>query len=132
MGSGTGSGILDSTINYATTIFTGGSVGFDDDGFGTSSGVISDGGDSLVKKPIKDLTGATAAEEANEDARKRFEEEKAVAADQKKQNQAQSAANQLAASRSASSARGGVSNPSSSGQSRFSNLGSDESDFLGL
>lgn len=107
---------------------TGGLAGFKSDDGGLGTGLSGD----VAVGALKDVTGATAAEEANADARKRFAEEKSAADKARKDAQSQSAADQLAKSRSASSARGGISNPSSTGQARFSNLGSDEQDFLGL
>lgn len=128
MSTGGGNSVLESIIDVAIQGSTAGLLGFSSDEGGLGTGIVGEAGVDV----LKEVSGAKAAEEANEDARRRVDEERARIEEQTKQNQAQSAANQLAASRSAASARGGVSTPSSTGQSRFSNLGSDEADFLGL
>jgi hypothetical protein len=124
---GGGNSFFESTLDIVAQAFTGGAIGFKSDEGGLGVGVTGEVGVDT----FKEITGAAAAEEANADARKRFEEEKAASDKQRADNVAQSAANELQKSRSAASARGGVSG-SSKGQSRFSSLGNDESDFLGL
>jgi len=128
---GGGNSFFESFIDVAAQAFTGGNLGYKSDEGGLGLGVVSGEGVDIATPILKDITGVTAAEEANADARKRFEEEKAAADKQRADNIAQSAANELIKSRSAASTRGGVSG-SSKGQSRFSSLGGDESDFLGL
>lgn len=70
MGGGTGIGFLDDAISLGTNIATGGLVGYGDGGF--KAGVTGQIGVNVAK----DLTGATAAEEANEMAKQQFKEEK--------------------------------------------------------
>jgi len=83
---------------------------------------------------LKDVTGASALEEANIDARQRFQEEKEKALAERKERKAKSAQEQLLASRKAGAARGGVKlfGPDKTRVSRYSTLGSDEQDFLGI
>lgn len=133
MSTGGGNSGFESALDIVANAFTFGALGFksdakDDGLFGVTKGVSTE----TAIGGLKDITGATAAEQANADATARFEAEKAATDKARKDAQSVSAANQLNKSRSAASSRGGVSNPSTSGQSRFSNLGSDESDFLGL
>ena len=125
MSTGGGNSFFESALDVGLNYFSAGTAGFKSDEGGI-------GANGITTQGLKDITGATAAEEANKAASDRFAAEKVAAEEQRKQNQAQSAANELQKSRSASSARGGVSSPSSTGQSRFSSLGSDEADFLGL
>lgn len=125
MSTGGGNSFFESALDVGLNYFSLGTAGFKSDEGGL-------GAHGITSQGLKEVTGAKQAEEANDDARNRFAAEKAAADKQRKDNIADSAANELKKSRSAASARGGVSNPSSSGQSRFSNLGSDESDFLGL
>lgn len=129
MSSGTGVSAIDDVLNVALNFSTGGLAGFGEDGAGL--GALGKPAVEAGVDGLKEITGAKAAEEANAQTRKRFEEEKAKAAQDRLDAQAQSAANQLAASRSAEATRGGVSSQPK-GTSRFSSLGSDEEDFLGL
>ena len=122
MSTGGGNSFLD----IAAQVLTGGVMGFDEDG--VKVGITAQPGIDV----FKEVTGAKAAEEANEDARKRFEEEKANAEQNRKDNSALSARAELQKSRSAGNARGGVKSSASRGNSRFSDLGTDEQDFLGL
>lgn len=127
MSTGGGNNFLESALDVTLQVGTGGGFGYRADKGGITFGEVL--GPTI--EGLKEVTGAKAAEEANEDARKRFEEEKVAAEQQRADQIAQSAANELIKSRSAASTRGGVSG-SSRGQSRFSSLGSDEQDFLGL
>ena len=124
MSTGGGNSFLESALDIGINYFTGGYAGYKDDEGGVGAGVST--------SALKEVTGAKAAEEANEDARKRFEEEKANALQKRKDNQALSARAELQKSRSAGNARGGVKSSASKGNSRFSDLGTDEQDFLGL
>ena len=133
MSSDNGPGVLDDALNAFTNFTTFGTVGFDKDNlkFSTDKGVNR----NLLKKPttsaLKDLTGATAAEEANRQKQARFEEEKAARAQQRVEDIATHERNQVTASRLAGANRK-TTNRSSRGTSRASSLGTDESDFLGL
>lgn len=119
---------IDNTINAATQVSTAGTVGYKGGSFGTNKGVVTSG----VKDVVKDITGATAAEEANKLARQQFEQAKADAEKARKDAEIQSARDQVTASRLAGGVRGGISTVAPKGASRFSTLGSDEKDFLGL
>lgn len=123
-------------LDVVTQVSTGGTVGFDNDGFGggVTTDVLKQAGEQLILDPLKDITGARAAEDANARNEARFAEEQAEAQRQRQESQNQSARDQLQASRLAGSARGGVSTQNSNQRriSRFSQLGSDERDFLGL
>ena len=104
-----------------------GLIGIDEDGkFGAGKT------GKFLYEGFKDVTGANAAEEANEDARSRFEEEKAKASNDVKEAKARTARDQIQASRSAGSVRGGVRGRDGTSGSRQSTLGTDEDDFLGL
>ena len=83
-----------------------------------------------IVKPFKDLTGATAAEEATELARETAEQEQADALTEREDAKALVAAEQLSISQQASSLRSsGARDVSARGSS---GLGGEESDFLGL
>ena len=128
MSTGGGNSFLESALDIGINVATGGGFGYKDDKGGVTWGEIL----GPTMEGIKEVTGAKAAEEANEDARKRFTEEKANAEQKRKDNQALSARDELQKSRSAGNARGGVKSSASKGNSRFSDLGTDEQDFLGL
>ena len=83
---------------------------------------------------LKDITGASAAEEANKEAKKQFESERKAAEQERENVQTASARDQLKASKLAASVRtGGRARTSSVGASKTSSLGgSDVQDFLGL
>lgn len=123
MSGGTGSGFLDETIGVLTNISTGGLVGFGEEGF--KGGVTG--------KPIiegtKEVTGANAAEEANEVAREQFEASKVAAEQDRLKSQKQSEVTQIAASRGAGRARSNVSGNASTGSTIG---GGNQTDFLGL
>jgi hypothetical protein len=93
-------------------------------------------GSTEIAKPIKELTGAKAAEDANKQARKQFEETKANAERDRQDQIAKLGQLELQKSQAAGAAR-------TSAQSRSSvigkseafgsfSLGEDEKDFLGL
>lgn len=121
-----GGDFLEDIVDVVAQVSTGGLVGFEGGGF--KGGVTTQAGVS----GLKDVTGATAAEEANEQARERFEEEKQKAVSARQEAKAKTARNQLIASRLASGARRGNRISGSGGTNKSSTLGSDESDFLGL
>lgn len=116
-------------VDYTAQMFTGGFVGYQDGKFG-ASGVSSD--------MLKDVTGATAAEEANKLARQQFEEAKAEADAQRVEQQAQTGRDQIrqsqmaAAARSTASSRSANKATASSASGGGLTLGEDEKDFLGL
>lgn len=140
-GSDGGKALGDLSLDVASQFLTGGAVSYKDGKFGTglSQKVLSQteqGTDLSFEtlpgtKLLKDVTGATAAEEATAESRLRFEEEKADALKAREDAKAQTAAERLSASRKGASIRGGTSSTSTS-TSRSSSLGQDERDFLGL
>lgn len=121
---GGGNSFFESVVDVVLQNATFGAAGFKSDEGGVGAGITGKPAINLVKE----VTGANAAEEANEDARARFESEKDQALQDRSNAQAQNAANQLQASRSAGAVRSG----SVPKTNRSSNLGSDERDFLGL
>lgn len=121
--------IVSPFIDITTQIGTGGLVGFDsEDGFGAGATV----------DVLKDVTGATAAEEANKDARNRFNQQKADELAARQESKDKQARDQRNKSNIAGVARGsfgsGKSGKNGTGgaTNKSSTLGSDESDFLGL
>lgn len=125
MGGG-GNSVFEQIIDVVVQSSTGGLAGFKSDEGGLAKGVT---GSPLVDV-VKEVTGAAAAEQANVDARKRFEEEKARSKKSRQEAKQQSAREQVTASRLAGAARTG--GRGTDRGSRFSSLGSDERDFLGL
>lgn len=126
--SDSGNSFFEDIVNVATNIGTFGLAGFESEKGGLTTGVTG----SPILSGVKDITGASAAEEANVDARKRFEEEKAGAEKARADAKSQSAREQVTASRLAGGARSGGTSSAASRGSRFSSLGGDEQDFLGL
>jgi len=125
-----GNSFFQDIVNVTTQVATGGLVGYGDNqgGFSVGEGVTG----RVVKSALKDITGATAAEEANADARSRFEEQKAQALKAQQDAKRQNARDALVAARSAQAARGNTKGQTSTTGSQVSNLGSEERDFLGL
>ena len=126
MSSGGGNSFFESLLDVGLQVGTSGIVGYKSDDGGLGAGII---GQPIVDV-TKEVTGASAAEEANKQARERFEQEKADTLTARAEVKAQTAADQLAASRGAAGARAG--RTSTGTTSRASNLGGDERDFLGL
>ena len=115
-----GEDLLDAGIN----IGTGGIVGYKDGKL--RKGVAT----RITESSLKDVTGATAAEEANKDARAQFEEQKKAAADQRSESQAKFAQDQIRKSKLAGGSKAGGRATTAGAKKSF--LGSDEQDFLGL
>lgn len=116
-------------INVGTQTMTGGLVGYDkDSGFSVGKGLTG----NVAIDGLKEVTGAKAAEEANKMAREQFDQQKVDAEKARLEAQAQSSREQIAASRMASGRGGGGVGTGTSRVSRFSSLGEDERDFLGL
>lgn len=126
-----GGNVGEDILNVATNFLSVGLVGYDGEngGFDMSKGLVTKNATPI----IKDITGATAAEEANADARARYEEEKANALREREQALNDNAVRQLQASRSGNSSRSATSTSNSRNgrASMFSDLGG-ERDFLGL
>lgn len=124
--------VVEDIVSGASQITTGGLVDVNADG-SVKGGVTT----NLVEDVVKDVTGASAAEEANELAREQFEEGKQKAIDQRAEARSKNARDQLAASRGAASNRrsgksGDNKGRKGAGDSSVSSLGSDTQDFLGL
>ena len=117
------------TINAATQVSTGGMVGYGKDGLktGIQGEQFIKAGNTAVKG-LKDVTGATAAEEANAQARSQFEDQAAQARQQRADAQILNQRNQVAASNNAGAARA---NRGTNRSTRSSSVG-DVSDFLGI
>ena len=103
MSSGGGNSLFESLVDVGLQVGTAGLVGVKSEEGGLSAGVTG----KPVVKGVKDVTGATAAEEANKLARDRFEQERADIVTARGEAKSQTAADQLAASRQAGGARAG-------------------------
>lgn len=123
--SGGGNSFIESLVDIGSQYFTYGTVGYKSDEGGISPGIVGQAAIDITK----DLTGASAAEEANKLATEQFQEEKTAALQQREDAKAQTAAEQLSISRQASASRAGGIRPTGS---RSSGLGGEERDFLGL
>lgn len=121
---------LETVLDVATNVGTFGTIGYDDGKFG--KGLNSE----FIVDTLKDITGASAVEEANAQAEKRVNDEKQRDLERRKEAKNQSGRNQIRLSRLAGRGRGGGRTAASTsggiGGSRFSQLGDDEQDFLGL
>lgn len=120
--------VFENFLSVAANVSTGGLVGFDGDtnGLSMKKGAITE--------TAKEITGANAAEEANQIAREQIEIEEQRREQQRTESIASNAIEQTALSRKAGVARsaGQTTTGNSRSVSRFSNLGGDERDFLGL
>lgn len=126
MSSGTGSGILDDVVNGATQLTTFGLAGYGSGGLKT--GVTG----TPAVAGLKDITGATAAEEANAQARDQFNQNTAAAATDRSNAQLQDQRNQIASSQSAAAAVATSSANPNNNTSGGKRITGDVSDFLGL
>ena len=121
---------LEDIVNVVTQVSTAGLVGYEGGKIG--AGVTTKESFNVVKE----LTGASAAEDANKAAEKNLREQKALAEQDRKEQTAQHAKEQLIASKQAGGARRSTSKKASAKGSiapkAQTNLGSDEQDFLGL
>ena len=126
-GSDSGNSVFESFVDIAAQTLSGGVVGYKSDGGGF-------GASGITTKGLKEVTGAKAAEEANEMAREQAEEAKAQILKDREDAKNLNAADQLAKSRKASTVRSTATSRSSSsvGRSSINNLGGEERDFLGL
>lgn len=110
--------------NYGLQTVTGGVAGYGKDGV---KGGVSMGA-------VKEVTGANAAEEANEMAKKQLEQQEDAANAARVESQSQVERSQIQQSRMAGAARNaGRSSSTAKGKAVGSfSLGADEKDFLGL
>ena len=127
--------ILESALDIAVGGVTLGLAGYDKDkGItgGVSTEVLKQTG-KAVSEPLKEITGAKAAEEATKLARQRLDDQKLRAAEARENARLQSFQDKLKASRAAQAARGGRTDSQSSvsKNSQYSSLGG-QGDFLGL
>ena len=116
---------IEDVIDVVVQVGTGGTVGFGEGGL--KKGVTT----KVVESTIKDITGASALEAANADAKQRFEEEKASRLKEREESKTRVAREQRTKSKLAAGARSGGGTTAGKG-SQISKLGSDERDFLGL
>lgn len=117
-------------LNHAVQRVTMGLVGVEDGKF--SNGVVTNVAKKTGKATVsglKEVTGAKAAEAANDFAIEQFEETKAAAEKERFQAQSQLAADQVKQSQMAGAARN-ASSRSTPGGSLI--LGDEEKDFLGI
>ncbi len=122
-----GNSVFQDIINIGANAFTGGAVGFEADNGGFGKGVVLD----ATVDAIKEITGATAQEEATQQQRDQFDTEQANIKRDREDALAQKSANQLAKSNRAGGARRGRSK-SSSNTSANTTVGAGGKDFLGL
>lgn len=125
-----GNNIFEDALNVSSNVVTFGTVGFGNGGFTPEEGKSKNLFFKPIEKQVKNVTGATAAEEANKEARERFNQEKADALAQRGADQQQFNKEQVAASRLAGNTKNKTSRSSTGGSN--ASLGSDERDFLGL
>lgn len=108
--------------NVGVQTVTAGTVGVDRNGVKAGE----------TTKGLKEVTGARAAEKANEFARKQFEEQKSAAEADRLEAQKQQGRDQMVQSQKAGAARNATKNSVNKGTAiGGSNLG-DQQDFLGL
>jgi hypothetical protein len=124
-------------LNYGTQMLTGGILGYEDGKI--SNGVTTNLNKKAGKEVVsgtKEVTGAKAAEQANDLAREQFEEAKAGAELDRKNATDQTAREEIKKSQSAAAARATATSRSTSKNSSTGggsvSLGDDEKDFLGL
>mgnify|MGYP000651599469 CR=1 FL=1 len=129
MSEGTGSSLLDGFLDIGTQIISAGTAGFGEKGFddGVSTKLVKD-----TRDGVKDLIGVTAAEEHNELLRKQIEDEKAAALKDRQDARSANDRDAIQASRTSGGSRSAGIKTSQRRSSRFSSLGSDDRDFLGL
>lgn len=121
--------LLNNVANIGLQAGTGGLVGFKNGGFQSGATTKVVGGATV--DGLKEVTGANAAEAANEQARAQFEQTKADADAARVAAQNQTANDQLLQSQTAGAARNATSRRSSNKSSVTSALGNQQ-DFLGL
>lgn len=125
---------IEKGIDAVSNFFTLGTVGYQSGkGLSTDEGMWKKAGEAGLKG-LKDVTGATAMEQANKDAQAQIANAKAEAEAQRKQALDDTARDSMAKSRLAGSARATNvnTNANSSTMKASSKLGSDERDFLGI
>lgn len=120
--------LVSAGLNYGT----GGLVGLKDGKLGGGATVqfLSNVGRETMAG-VKDITGAKAAEEANKQAMMQMEEQRAAALQERQNQQARTASDQMRQSRAAGAARG---NPRAANRNSMLGTSSmdDETDFLGV
>jgi hypothetical protein len=122
-------------LNVGIQGMTGGILGYENGKL--SNGVTTNGLKKSGKETVsglKEVTGAKAAEDANDMARKQFEQTKADAEQARLDSQAQIAASEMQKSKIAGAARNATASRSANKGAAIGSysLGSDEKDFLGL
>jgi len=123
--------VFENVIDTVLQVGTLGTLGFNGEDDSITGGVIEKGVEK-GREGLKIVTGAAAAEQANELARSQFEEEKANRLREREAAREQNTLEQLELSRRSGAARRPTGSKSSIPSNRFSNLGDTEGDFLGL
>lgn len=126
---GGGNSFFESLLDVAISLPSFGFAGYKSDEGGLTTGYST----NAIVNTGKELTGAKAAEEANDLARQEIQNAKDQALTDRENAQASNAADQLSKSRKAGNLRKTTGKSSTPGASSInSNLGQDERDFLGL
>lgn len=121
-------------LNTGVQFGTRGLVGYKDGKLtnGVTTDVLREAGRATVYG-LKEVTGANAAEQANELARQQMEEQRAAALAEREASQLQTAQNQMQQSNMAASIRGGNSTRTTGKAGQMGSfLGGAERDYLGL
>ena len=113
---------LGTTLNVATNVVSAGLIGYENGGL--KAGVTG----QVAVDTTKDITGATAAEEANDMARQQFEQQTADALKVRQDNILANQRNQTALSNAAGSRNSNIGTP----QKTTKTITGDVSDFLGV
>lgn len=122
MSSGTGFSGLDDLLNVVTNISTSGLVGYNDKGF--KAGVTG----KPIVEGTKEITGAKAAEEANQLAREQFLQSVEQAKKDREESIVIGQRNQISASQDAATARSKIKTNTTKSVDKIG----DVTDFLGL
>lgn len=125
--------LFSDVANWGVNTMTVGLLGYEDGkiGNGVATNALREGGRAAVSG-LKEVTGATAAEEANAQARAQYEQARADAEAARVEQQNRIAQSEIAKSRSAQRSRSTQSRSRTSGGYGSFSISQDEQDFLGL
>ena len=125
--------VIHDVVNASIQGVTAGVLGYEDGKIsnGYSTNIAKSSGKAIVSG-VKEVTGAKAAEQANDLARQQVAEAKAEAMKAREEAQARTARDQMTQSQVAATARNANTNKKSTAMLVGSQLGADEKDFLGL
>jgi len=125
--------LFSDVANYTVQTSTGGLLGYQDGkiGNGVTTNYYREVGRGL-RDGVKDITGATAAEEANAQARAQYEQARRDAEAARVEQQNRIAQSEIAKSRSAQRSRSTQNRSRTSGGYGSFSISQDEQDFLGL